>query len=385
MKKSWVLLIGLLLMWSCEKGIENSPSDNNGNVVRDIKLISSVNNGDGRYSYKVLLPTALEDKSQVWNQVGYQINGEGDILTNLSPEPNGLDAYLWEFTTANADVYLDYGRCQNEPPDKIKWAITANLSPETTGYFVEKDGRKTIGIIFRDGKITPMIPASLVTLQAIIKVGPTEALTGANITLDGRNSTAQGSPKSQIIKYYWDFGDGTNAEGSTAVHSYQLSGTYTISLTVSDDLGNTNTAQTVVKITEMAHPGEFGDDNIRFSFDYQNNLLIVYFNFKKCQGNMLGKPNVYGNFNGPDVAWRLYYTEGELKFDSHHVGWGYLELLMTQPIMAIKCGYSAWFDGTSDNPNFSRSNFDHMKSSYYYNGQDLSFVYYSSGQIVKGP
>jgi PKD repeat protein len=40
-----------------------------------------------------------------------------------------------------------------------------------------------------------------------------------------------------IVTYFWDFGDGTNATGVTVDHAYEYNGTYTITLTATDDDG----------------------------------------------------------------------------------------------------------------------------------------------------
>ncbi|MFO7678020.1 MAG: NosD domain-containing protein [Thermoplasmatota archaeon] len=53
-----------------------------------------------------------------------------------------------------------------------------------------------------------------------------------------------------ITEHVWDFGDGITASGSIVSHVYSSSGNYTISLTVIDNDGNTNTDTTHCKIIE---------------------------------------------------------------------------------------------------------------------------------------
>lgn len=52
-----------------------------------------------------------------------------------------------------------------------------------------------------------------------------------NVDFDGSNSLSPGGAQ---LTYDWDFGDGTNATGKEASHSYSESGAYMVTLTVSD-------------------------------------------------------------------------------------------------------------------------------------------------------
>jgi PKD repeat protein len=50
-------------------------------------------------------------------------------------------------------------------------------------------------------------------------------------------STARPGTGRTIVRYEWDFGDGTEKTGSTATHDYTVSGVYLAALTVIDDSG----------------------------------------------------------------------------------------------------------------------------------------------------
>jgi len=52
-----------------------------------------------------------------------------------------------------------------------------------------------------------------------------------------------------ISSYSWDFGDGGSATGQTTTHIYTSEGSYTVTLTVTDDGGDTDTASTTVEIS----------------------------------------------------------------------------------------------------------------------------------------
>ncbi len=56
---------------------------------------------------------------------------------------------------------------------------------------------------------------------------------------------------SYLVKWEWDLGDGTNIvenTGATVVHSYEKTGTYTISLTVTDSEGRSDTAERTLTV-----------------------------------------------------------------------------------------------------------------------------------------
>ncbi|OHX63841.1 hypothetical protein NH26_19710 [Flammeovirga pacifica] len=70
----------------------------------------------------------------------------------------------------------------------------------------------------------------------IIDVDQDEAQIPATIQFDA--SASQPFEDRTIVKYEWDFGDGTTAEGVTASHTYENEGVYVVTLLVTDDLGD---------------------------------------------------------------------------------------------------------------------------------------------------
>jgi PKD repeat protein len=92
---------------------------------------------------------------------------------------------------------------------------------------------------------------------------------GQPFTFDGSAST---DDDGEIVKYTWDFGDNVGFDGAIATHIYNNAGTFTVSLTVTDDDGATDTAQ--IDMTVIANeppvavidaPSSTGiDQNVRF-------------------------------------------------------------------------------------------------------------------------
>ncbi len=92
--------------------------------------------------------------------------------------------------------------------------------------------------------------------------GPYTGVTGTAVSFDGQASS---DPDGTVASYAWTFGDGATATGPTPTHAYASAGTYTVALTVTDNLGATGTASTSATISGAGTPfhwqGSFGPIN----------------------------------------------------------------------------------------------------------------------------
>ncbi|MFT4925822.1 MAG: serine protease [Phenylobacterium sp.] len=124
-----------------------------------------------------------------------------------------------------------FGGCENQGVriDKI-W-------PQVSTYFggVVPDGD--------GGSPTPQPPVAQATVSC----------TNLSCSFDGTGSSdVDGS----IVSYAWSLGDSTTANGATASHSYGSAGSYTVSLTVTDNDGSTNTQSQTVAVADGNSTGE---------------------------------------------------------------------------------------------------------------------------------
>jgi len=109
------------------------------------------------------------------------------------------------------------------------------------------------------------------------------------------NASGSYDPDGIIVSYSWDFGDGTTATGITVSHAYSDDGSYSVTLTVTDNDGATDTAHAtktvrnrppVASFTETA---ETVDTNENISFDasesYDPDGIIVSYSWDFGDGN----------------------------------------------------------------------------------------------------
>jgi len=62
------------------------------------------------------------------------------------------------------------------------------------------------------------------------------------------NASFSVDPDGQIVNFSWDFGDGQKARGMVVSHNYSAAGNFTITLTVTDDEGGTNSSSQTLMV-----------------------------------------------------------------------------------------------------------------------------------------
>jgi hypothetical protein len=109
------------------------------------------------------------------------------------------------------------------------------------------DGAKTVYYQIVDNaglSATYSASVTLDTTQPSLSVGQNQVVAaGSPVTF-----IASGEDNVGISSALWDFGDGANATGLTATHTYSSLGIYTATLTVQDGAGNTATSSVTVTV-----------------------------------------------------------------------------------------------------------------------------------------
>ena len=103
-----------------------------------------------------------------------------------------------------------------------------------------------------------------------------------------------------IVSYEWDFGDGNTATGVTTSHTYQLAGTYTAILTVTDDAYATDDASMQITVSSSGSADIFVDQQSVTRITLPGNryagqsTMIV-----KDNANVVEGAVVYASYSGP--------------------------------------------------------------------------------------
>jgi len=131
--------------------------------------------------------------------------------------------------------------------------IAGNIQPVKYAYydFSIKDTVWDADLItpIRGGEVTPvnMLPVAVIN-------GPYSGEEDSSISF---SSAGSHDPDGNIVEYRWDFGDEQTSTSANPSHTYEGAGTYTVTLRVTDNQGDTNIATTSCTV-EVAPPPKGG-------------------------------------------------------------------------------------------------------------------------------
>ncbi len=167
-----------------------------------------------------LAPTAV--LTAVGGELTVAADGSG------SSDPDGtLESYAWEWGDGE----------------------TSTTTGSTATHEYTEAGTYTVTLtVTDDGGATATATATVeVTAPNQPPVAELDVeVSGLTVTLDASGSS---DPDGEIESWHWDLGEGSGVDGETASFTYDESGTYEITLTVTDDRGATGTATADVEVT----------------------------------------------------------------------------------------------------------------------------------------
>ena len=225
--------------------------------------------------YAVVTDGRLENRSDIWifttqeippsnqqpvaNPGGPYTSVIGEEITfdgSGSHDPDGtIDFYRWSFGDGSSQILA--------------------VSPK---HIYSNPGTYTVTLTVVDNHGRSSTETSTVTVSPFVppNISPDasfDVLSSADvyeeITFDGSSSY---DTDGMIMNYTWDFGDGNLGYGSSVAYNYSDDGTYTISLTVIDNEGNTDTASNTIIIGSLASSHEEAQS---FKMDYLTLIIIA--------------------------------------------------------------------------------------------------------------
>lgn len=149
-----------------------------------------------------------------------------------SSDPDGWFSYFWSFGDGNT-----------------------SSSNATVSHTYNSDGTFTATLTVTDsgaGTGTQQQVVNIVNAPPIASFTP--ACIALTCTLNGSGSS---DPDGTIASYAWSFGDSTSGSGATVNHTYAAGGTYTVTLTVTDNGAATSSqTQSVTVVPPEMHVGD---------------------------------------------------------------------------------------------------------------------------------
>ncbi len=169
--------------------------------------------------------------------IAVQFNG------SASSDPDGtIASYSWDFGNGTTGVGVT-------PSVTYTESGTFNVTLTVTDNAGATNSAST----------TVVIGAVVVNQQPVADSGgPYSGRVGVAVQFDG---SASSDPDGTIVSYSWDFGNGETGTGATPSNTYTEEGTFDVTLTVTDNVGATNSVDTTVEIVvsdnqlPIANPG----------------------------------------------------------------------------------------------------------------------------------
>jgi PKD repeat protein len=213
----------------------------------------------------------------------YAQNGTYTVTLNVTDDSGAVNTTTTTATIIDIDPLANFTGSPTSGPEPLKVVFTDNstsydgiaawawdfdnngtvdsTAPNPTYEYIEEGTYTVLLRVFEeDGDNDTLIKENYITVSNVNKNptanpnGPYTGTEGIEIILNGSNSSdADGS----IGYYAWDFGDGTTGTGVNPAHIYAQNGTYSVTLTVTDDSGAPNTSTTTATIADTDPEANF--------------------------------------------------------------------------------------------------------------------------------
>ncbi len=186
------------------------------------------------------------------------INTTG-LLISVRNQPPLVSVYINPLVTYTGDIVIFNGSNSSDPENQIAeyyWSFGDGES--ATGPIVthvyQDDSWYTARLTVIDQDATTSFLEVIVKVMNRLPIPKAEATPATAKTLDSMTfkGTMSEDPDGRVLWFHWDFGDGATGFGDIVDHAYSDDGTYTVTLTVTDDDGAEASHSVQVEVTNRA-------------------------------------------------------------------------------------------------------------------------------------
>ena len=177
--------------------------------------------------------------NSTWNEYGWGLRGNGQNFAALEGDPS---------ININGDTtMLDEINSSTQPG----WTTDANNN-------LYDSGGLTSSTQTPPNNIGALDPAAANQPPLADPNGPYTGVVDVPVMFDGTGSS---DPDGTIASYDWDFGDGNTGTGPQPQHTYVVDGNYTVTLTVTDNIGDSSDPVTTTATIDLANQAPTADPN----------------------------------------------------------------------------------------------------------------------------
>jgi len=182
------------------------------------------------------------DDEFAFRYTGYVEVPQDGQYTFSTTSDDGSEFYVGD------ELVVDNGGTHANRTRSGQIGLKAGKHPITVTMF-EHTGQAGLELSWSGPGVTDgTVPASALFRRDAPIAAFSRSCAGRDCTFDASGSS---NPGGSIDSYEWDFGDGDSATGSSVTHTYDSTGSYTASLTVTGDGGGTDTREETFTVSTL--------------------------------------------------------------------------------------------------------------------------------------
>ena len=205
-------------------------TDENNNGATTLTIRGETSNNPSAFTLATnnISSRPLSNASIIWNPAAWNVTGASTTIQQTS----NLSSIVQELVDQNG---WNSGQ-------SMVFVITGSGRRTAESFEGDSSGAATLHIEYStDGNAPPI---------ANFTTTPANGDAPLDVNFDASTSTDDGG----IISYSWTFGDDSNSTGVTTSHNYATAGTYTATLTITDDEGKSTNTDRIITVNDPNAP-----------------------------------------------------------------------------------------------------------------------------------